>query len=127
MASSSTTTTPIIPIFNNVNNLNFDNEDNTTATTTNMTDMLDTDIHIRIKQRNGKKMITTIEGIHNHSIDMKKILKIFKTKFACGGCIITDEETASEVLQFSGDQRSNIFEYFTKNNMVKATHIQIHG
>ena len=38
------------------------------------------------KKRFGK-IITIIEGISNKSIDTKKVQKILKSKFACGGTV----------------------------------------
>jgi translation initiation factor SUI1 len=46
-------------------------------------------IHIRIQQRNGRKTLTTVQGIPP-KFDLKKILKEFKKTFACNGTIIED-------------------------------------
>jgi len=46
-------------------------------------------IHIRIQQRNGRKTLTTVQGIPP-KFDLKKILKEFKKTFACNGTIIDD-------------------------------------
>ncbi|CRK37206.1 hypothetical protein BN1708_016578, partial [Verticillium longisporum] len=43
-------------------------------------------IHIRIQQRNGRKTLTTIQGLPRR-FDQKKILKVIKKKFACNGTI----------------------------------------
>ena len=39
-------------------------------------------IHVRLQQRNGKKTLTTIQGI-SEDYDLKKINKSFKKVFAC--------------------------------------------
>ncbi|KAK4189181.1 translation initiation factor SUI1 [Podospora australis] len=68
-------------------------------------------IHIRIQQRNGRKTLTTVQGIPS-KFDHKKILKVVKKDFACNGTIISDSEMG-EVIQLQGDQRSKIREFLT--------------
>ncbi|KIR28713.1 translation initiation factor SUI1 [Cryptococcus deuterogattii 99/473] len=74
-------------------------------------------IHIRLQQRNGRKTLTTVQGIpskYNHS----KILKAMKKEFACNGTVVKPEVDSGEeespapvaknhgdVLQLQGDQR----------------------
>ena len=41
------------------------------------TSLQETPIHIRIQQRNGRKTLTTVQGIHD-SYDKKKLVKAFK-------------------------------------------------
>ena len=41
-------------------------------------------VHIRIQQRNGKKCLTTVQGIEG-SFDLKKILKALKKEHCCNG------------------------------------------
>ncbi|KAJ5219868.1 Eukaryotic translation initiation factor SUI1 [Penicillium chermesinum] len=66
-------------------------------------------IHIRIQQRNGRKTLTTIQGLgdgRNH----KAILKKMKADFACNGNIVNDPEMG-KVIQLQGDQRKVAHEY----------------
>lgn len=63
-------------------------------------------IHIRIQQRNGRKTLTTIQGLPK-DFDPKKVLKAAKKEFACNGSVVEDEEYGS-VIQLQGDQRNNI-------------------
>jgi len=63
-------------------------------------------IHIRIQQRNGRKTLTTIQGLPKE-FDSKKVLKIFKKEFACNGSMIEDPEHG-QIIQLQGDQRNNI-------------------
>lgn len=60
-------------------------------------------IHIRIQQRNGRKTLTTVQGIAD-DYDKKKLVKAFKKKFACNGTVIEHPEYG-EVIQLQGDQR----------------------
>ncbi|CAO3648274.1 unnamed protein product [Cunninghamella echinulata] len=47
-------------------------------------------IHLRIQQRNGRKTLTTLQGLPKE-YDAKKILKVFKKEFACNGTVVEDE------------------------------------
>jgi translation initiation factor 1 len=63
-------------------------------------------IHIRLQQRNGRKTLTTVQGLPK-KFDQKKILKVIKKKFACNGTIVNDSEMG-EVIQLQGDQRKEV-------------------
>ena len=80
-------------------------------------------IHIRVNQRNARKVITTIQGELN--IDNKKFISKCKKKFACNGSIVNDKEYG-EVLQFQGDQRNKLYEYLVELNIIDANNIKIH-
>lgn len=89
-------------------------------------------VHIRIQQRNGRKTLTTLQGLPKGASDIdggekwragadcphcgplslaeydqKKILKAFKKEFACNGTIVDDDELG-QVIQLQGDQRQKI-------------------
>ncbi|THH33936.1 hypothetical protein EUX98_g266 [Antrodiella citrinella] len=81
-------------------------------------------IHIRIQQRNGRKTLTTLQGLPKE-YDAKKLLKAFKKEFACNGTLVDDEE-AGQVIQLQGDQRSKISTFLVEEGIPKAT-IKIHG
>uniref|UniRef100_A0A8C9TYZ3 Eukaryotic translation initiation factor 1B n=1 Tax=Scleropages formosus TaxID=113540 RepID=A0A8C9TYZ3_SCLFO len=70
-------------------------------------------IHIRIQQRNGRKTLTTVQGIAN-DYDKKKLVKAFKKKFACNGTVIEHPEYG-EVIQLQGDQRKNICQFLLES------------
>lgn len=66
-------------------------------------------IHVRIKQRNGRKCITTIEGLDIlFSEDVvnfvEEIAKTFRKKFNCSATVIKPEL----VIQLQGDHRKEI-------------------
>ncbi|KAI8146286.1 translation initiation factor SUI1 [Fennellomyces sp. T-0311] len=82
-------------------------------------------IHLRIQQRNGRKTLTTLQGLPKQ-YDNKKILKVFKKEFACNGTIVDDEELG-EVLQLTGDQRQKIAEFLIKEGIAKKSEIKVHG
>ncbi|BGP21899.1 hypothetical protein JCM10295v2_000781 [Rhodotorula toruloides] len=104
-------------------------------------------IHIRIQQRNGRKTITTLQGVPTE-YDLKKLLKAFKKEFACNGAIIEDEDLGKgsspslpasprvgaeltkvvrgTVIQLQGDQRTKIQEMLIEEGIEKDT-IKMHG
>ncbi|KAL3897346.1 MAG: hypothetical protein SGPRY_013073, partial [Prymnesium sp.] len=70
-------------------------------------------VHIRVQQRNGRKCITTVQGL-NADLDMKKIVKAIKKAHSCNGTIVEDDDMG-QVLQFQGDQRDAIFQFLVEN------------
>ncbi|OQE37357.1 hypothetical protein PENCOP_c010G00055 [Penicillium coprophilum] len=84
-------------------------------------------IHIRIQQRNGRKTLTTVQGLPK-KFDQKKILKVIKKKFACNGTIVSDTEMG-EVIQLQGDQRKDVQEFLTDKEGLEldAKTIKVHG
>ncbi|KAK5070636.1 Eukaryotic translation initiation factor eIF-1 [Lithohypha guttulata] len=84
-------------------------------------------IHIRIQQRNGRKTLTTVQGLPK-KFDQKKILKVIKKKFACNGTIVADSEMG-EVIQLQGDQRKDVQEFLVAKDGLEldAKTIKVHG
>ena len=82
-------------------------------------------VHIRIQQRNGRKTITTLQGIEE-KYDQKKLAKAFKKEFNCNGTVVEDEQYG-EVIQLSGDQRKNIQQFLVDAKICKADSLVIHG
>ncbi|KAF7363322.1 Eukaryotic translation initiation factor 1 [Mycena sanguinolenta] len=81
-------------------------------------------IHIRIQQRNGRKTLTTLQGLPKQ-YDAKKLLKAFKKEFACNGTLV-DDEKMGPVIQLQGDQRSKISTFLIEHEVDKST-IKVHG
>ncbi|KAI0780870.1 eukaryotic translation initiation factor 1 [Trametes elegans] len=81
-------------------------------------------IHIRIQQRNGRKTLTTLQGLPKE-YDLKKLLKAFKKEFACNGTLVDDEESG-QVIQLQGDQRAKISMFLVEEGIPKST-IKVHG
>ena len=82
-------------------------------------------IHIRIQQRNGRKSLTTVQGLAD-DLDLKKILKALKKVFSTNGTIVVDKEMGN-VLQLQGDQRRNVAEFLVKYKICSKSEIKIHG
>ncbi|KAL7424280.1 hypothetical protein Q5752_001870 [Cryptotrichosporon argae] len=101
-------------------------------------------IHIRLQQRNGRKTITTVQGIPD-KYDPRKLLKAMKKEFACNGHVVhsadSEDEDASpapgkkdevgKVLQFQGDQRQGVKTFLVDAGVLTEkeakTQIVIHG
>ncbi|DBA84552.1 hypothetical protein WJX82_001520 [Trebouxia sp. C0006] len=82
-------------------------------------------VHIRIQQRNGKKSLTTVQGLEK-GIDYKKVLKAFKKDFCCNGTVVEDTELG-QVIQLQGDQRKNVSTFLVGNKICKKDQVKIHG
>jgi len=82
-------------------------------------------VHIRIQQRNGRKTLTTVQGIPDE-YDPKKLLKYFKKEFACNGTLVEDEELG-QVIQLQGDQRTKISQMLIEDVGLPRETIKIHG
>ncbi|CAG81862.1 translation initiation factor SUI1 [Yarrowia lipolytica] len=82
-------------------------------------------IHIRIQQRNGRKTLTTVQGLPEE-YDLKRILKVLKKDFACNGNIGKDEEHG-EIIQLQGDQRDKIVDFLTAKLQIDKKTIKKHG
>lgn len=83
------------------------------------------DIHIRIQQRNGRKSLTTIQGI-SQNYDLKRIIKVVKKEFHCNGTVVEHPEYG-EVLQLQGDQRKNMKMFLTQIGLASSDQIKVHG
>ncbi|ELW64215.1 Eukaryotic translation initiation factor 1 [Tupaia chinensis] len=82
-------------------------------------------IHIRIQQRNGRKTLTTVQGIAD-DYQKKKPVKAFKKKFACNGTVIEHPEYG-EVIQLQGDQGKNICQFLVEIGLAKDGQLNVHG
>ena len=80
---------------------------------------------MRVQQRNGRKCITTVQGLSSE-LDLKKIIKAVKKQHCCNGCIVEDS-TMGEVLQFQGDQRDAVIEFLVGNEIVEKSKVKKHG
>jgi translation initiation factor 1 len=84
--------------------------------------------HIRVQQRNGRKCITTLQGLED-DLDLKRICRAMRTAFSCNGNVIQDEDNG-DVIQLQGDQRENIRDWILEQQILsksEADRIVIHG
>lgn len=82
-------------------------------------------IHVRVQQRNGRKCITTVAGLAD-DLDIKRICKAFKKNFSCNGALQKDEED-KEVIQLSGDQRTQVKSFLVDQEISLGVDIVLHG
>ncbi|OEL28790.1 Tyrosyl-DNA phosphodiesterase 1 [Dichanthelium oligosanthes] len=82
-------------------------------------------VHVRIQQRNGRKSLTTVQGLKKE-FSYSKILKDLKKEFCCNGTVVQDPELG-QVIQLQGDQRKNVSNFLVQAGIVKKEHIKIHG
>ena len=78
-------------------------------------------IHIRIQQRNGRKSITTIEGLSN-DLKLATVLQQMKRLFHCNGAI-----AEKNTIMLFGDQRLPVKKFLIDNNIAKESEIVMHG
>ncbi|KAK8823580.1 hypothetical protein WA577_002499 [Blastocystis sp. JDR] len=105
----------------------FDNEITTQQVTTNekVHILSDGRAHIRIQQRNGRKSITTVQGLAT-DLNLKLILKTWKRSFTCNGAIVDDEEHG-KIIQLQGDQRTNVRDFLVNEEINRKEDIIVHG
>merc|ERR1739847_66528 len=82
-------------------------------------------VHIRIQQRNGRKTLTTVQGL-SAEYDLKKIVRQAKKEFACNGTVVEHPEYG-EVLQLQGDQRTKICDMLAKFGLAKKEQLKVHS
>lgn len=82
-------------------------------------------VHIRIQQRNGKKSLTTVQGLKKE-YSYEKILKDLKKELCCNGNVVQDKELG-KIIQLQGDQRKNVSQFLVQAGLVKKEQIKIHG
>lgn len=100
-------------------------EDNADAKAGNQADK----VHVRVQQRNGRKCITTVAGLAD-DLDIKRICKAFKKNFSCNGAVQDDTqegEIVGEVIQLSGDQRTNVMDFLVDQEICHKEDIVLHG
>ncbi|XP_045153878.1 eukaryotic translation initiation factor 1-like [Echinops telfairi] len=81
-------------------------------------------IHIRIQQHNGRKTLTTTQGIAD-DYDKKKLVKALK-KFACIGTVIEHPEYGA-VIQLQGDQHKHIGQFLVEIGLAKDDQLKVCG
>ncbi|XP_038048716.1 eukaryotic translation initiation factor 1-like [Patiria miniata] len=83
-------------------------------------------IHVRCQQRNGRKMITIVEGI-SPIYSQHRIVKKMKKFFNCNGNVHKTEQDFGDVIQLQGDQRNKVKEFLVSCELAKESQIKLHG
>ncbi|KAL5202150.1 hypothetical protein ABZP36_013102 [Zizania latifolia] len=76
-------------------------------------------------QRNGRKSLTTVQGLKKE-FSYNKILKDLKKEFCCNGNVVQDPELG-QVIQMQGDQRKKVATFLVQAGIAKKDNIKIHG
>lgn len=117
---------------------------NTEQLNTEVTNELNANVvHIYVKQRNGKKSITTIQGVDKLACNMESVLKDLKNSNSCGGSIVKNENNEKSeksdkqekqdkqdnglIIVLQGDHRKEIQEYLIKKKLIALENIKVHG
>lgn len=82
-------------------------------------------VHIRLQQRNGRKSLTTIQGLDD-KLDLAKLTKAFKKEFCCNGCVVDNKELG-KVIQLQGDQREKVKSFLSDEDIASKKMIKVHG
>jgi translation initiation factor 1 len=82
-------------------------------------------VHIRIQQRNGKKSLTTVQGLKKE-FSYEKILKDLKKEFCCNGNVVNCKDLG-KIIQLQGDQRKNVSHFLIHAGLARKDNIKIHG
>ena len=86
----------------------------------------DAKIHIRIKKRNAKKCITTIEGFTNFEENFRSFKSHLSSNLNCSCSIMYDDKNEM-YFQLSGDKRDDIKQLLLQNNICGENSIVVHG
>ena len=85
--------------------------------------------HIRVQQRNGRKCITTLDGLEE-DLDLKRICKAMREAFSCNGNVVMKDGEDMGVIQLQGDQRENIKQWLLDQEIIlknETDRIVVHG
>ena len=83
------------------------------------------EITISTIQRNGRKMKTTVYGLHD-KFDLKKIISHLKNSLNCSGALKKDKEFG-EVMIFTGNKKNEIYEFLIKEEIATNNEIIMKG
>jgi len=85
--------------------------------------------HIRVQQRNGRKCITSLDGLEE-DLDLKRICRAMREAFSCNGNVIMKGDEETGVIQLQGDQRENIKQWLLEQEIIlknEVDRIVVHG
>lgn len=97
-------------------------DDELSSTTGSATENL---IHVRIQQRNGRKTLTTVQGV-DEKYDLKKLLSYWKKQFSTNGTVV-ENDTHGDIIQLQGDQRNEVADSLVKMKLAKPDSVKVHG
>ena len=102
-------------------------QNNTSNQVVDNLDAIDRNIDIYLKQRNGRKFITTIHGLNCEKSSLKMYAKDLRKLLGCSCSIDTDDETQETILKLSGKDTNKICTYLVEKLDIKKENIIVHG
>lgn len=102
----------------------FSQNDNNKSTKVENTTSESIDIHV--KQRNGRKCVTIVEGLGNDKDNLKSISKELRKKMCCSGSVGSNNE-GDYYIKFAGKDTATIIEYLMTKLKFKRDQIHVHG
>ena len=88
---------------------------------------LDEIVDIFVKQRNGKKCITSIYGLGEDNELLKSYSKDLRKLINCSCSIDEDEESKKSFLKLSGKDTEKVCKYLIEKLKIKKENIRVHG
>lgn len=88
------------------------------------------EVHIRMQKRNGRKCITTLVGLNvtfnGRPVNFDTLNKHFKKVWGCNGIVVDDPESG-KVIQLQGDQRDNLKAFLIAERLAKEKDLRVYG
>jgi translation initiation factor 1 len=81
-------------------------------------------VHLRVQQRNGRKTLTTVQGL-SKGFNYAKVLRDLKRELCCNGTVVEDKELGN-VIQLQGDHRKKVAAFIAKAGLAKTDCIKVH-
>lgn len=82
-------------------------------------------VHVRKQQRNGRKSVTTIQGLP-YAVDLVAVLKALRRELCANGCVV-HSATHGDVLQLQGDHRAAVRAFLVAHRLADADRVFVHG
>jgi translation initiation factor 1 len=83
------------------------------------------DVQIRVQQRNGRKSITTVQGL-NPKLNFERVNREFMKRWGCNGTVIDDKQ-AGKVIQLQGNWSENVKQFLLEERLTNEGNLKISG
>lgn len=82
-------------------------------------------IHIGMTKRNGKKVLTTVDGLGKRGIDLEALARQFRRSCNCSSFLEDTEK--GKIIVLTGDHRQYIETFLIKEKIATKKEIILHG
>ena len=85
---------------------------------------------IKVEQRNGRKAWTIVENLdvlQLEEIKLKELVKFFKKKLSCNGCLKKDKEDDHLYIQFQGKHADTLKTILEEKELISGENITLIG